>query len=164
MNPDVSNGRVFPGICTHDAWVEFVIYEQGGWHPDGWERQVCPVNREKLRKIKKSAKGLAQSYPAGAQVTCDKDGNPKLGGPCAAKSNHKPKGHVPKGTKLLTVKEARSGSCFELMSHDNGLRLAVQAENQPFPASIAFAGGPREEKVSTFKIVPALTRRADAIS
>ena len=67
-----------------------MVYEQGGWHPQGWEGQHCPVDRKKLKAIKKSATGLAPAFPSDAQIMCSEDGIPSVGSPCSGKQDEEP--------------------------------------------------------------------------
>merc|ERR1719498_2008786 len=50
MNPDYANPKKMPGTCFYDGWVEYVVYEQGGWATEGWHSEEgighCPVDCE----------------------------------------------------------------------------------------------------------------------
>lgn len=84
MNPedgptDALGRGTWPGICFVDAWAEYVVYEQGGWHPDGWRDKeghwFCPLDRKLLREIRsKYADQLAPMIPVGKRPYCSADG------------------------------------------------------------------------------------------
>merc|ERR1711908_77824 len=56
MNPEDGPRGRWPGICFIDAWPEYVVYEQGGWYPQGWTDKsgtsLCPLDRNLLREVR----------------------------------------------------------------------------------------------------------------